>query len=196
MSPLERRLILVRHAQPAIDPSMPASRWRLTEEGRTGAASLGQRLALYRPRACYSSPEPKAIETAAGIVTAIDVPVVPVPGLAEHAREDVPFLGSAAAFRERLLEVFARPGEVVFGEESAHQAAERFTDAMDLVMEEAGAESVVAVSHGTVMSLYVSGRIGLNAVEFWDSLGWGAFVVIGWESGQVLDFDAGDRGGP
>src|SRR4051794_41967110 len=56
--------LLIRHAAPAIEPARPAAAWPLCDEGRAAARALGASLSL---DAVVSSPEPKALQTAAAL---------------------------------------------------------------------------------------------------------------------------------
>ena len=84
-------LILVRHAQPAIDEARPPPEWRLSEAGRAAAGALAERLAPYAPVAAGASPEPKALETGEIVAARFGLPVAADAGFAEHHRPDLPF---------------------------------------------------------------------------------------------------------
>jgi broad specificity phosphatase PhoE len=55
------RLVLVRHAMPAVDPVVPSERWELGPEGRAAARALRPRLPS--PGWFVASPEPKTRQT-------------------------------------------------------------------------------------------------------------------------------------
>lgn len=55
------RLVLVRHAMPAVQPEVPAERWELDELGR--AASRALSAVVTEPAYYVSSDEPKALQT-------------------------------------------------------------------------------------------------------------------------------------
>lgn len=158
-------LILVRHGRPAIDLTTPSTSWPLCPEGRDGCVRLADRIAAYAPTAIVSSPEPKALETAqiladrAGLAVEIDA------GLHEHKRQHISF-GSEAEFRDSIAEVFARPSEPVGGHETAHEAARRLAAALAAHQ---GAP-LVAVTHGTVLSVYLGEKLGCDAHDLWRSL--------------------------
>jgi len=179
-APAERLLLLVRHAEPRIDASIPASRWELSERGLRAAARLVPRLAPYAPGACFSSPEPKARQTAETIARPLGLDVVAADALHEHERAGVPFFADPEAFRRAILRLFETPEDRVFGGESAVEAEARFRGGVDRAMSSTDARAVIVAAHGTVMSLYAGRRLGRPAADIWSSLGWGATLVLPW----------------
>ncbi len=155
---------------------MPSEEWRLSEEGRRRCGPLAERLARYEPRVLLASSEPKARETAELVAPALGLEVQLSDGLRETARRTVGWLAPDDLDRG-IRELFERPGEVVFGEESAAAALARFEAAV------AGLpEPSVVVTHGTVLSLYAAPRIGRNAYELWGSLELPDVVEVPWSS--------------
>jgi broad specificity phosphatase PhoE len=157
-------VLLVRHSVPEIDPALPSEEWRLSGEGRRRCGPLAKRLREYRPIAILSSTEPKMRETAELVGAELGLEVRESPALRETARRTVPWL-DADEFRRAVRGLFERPDEVVFGEESAVDALERFSAALDGVDERS-----VVVSGGTVISLYAAVRTGEDAYEVWSRL--------------------------
>lgn len=157
-------LLLVRHSVPELDPAVPSEEWRLSEEGRRRCRPLAERLAAFRPRVLVSSPEPKARETAELIAPVLGLEVQLSDGLRETARRSVPWL-QRDVLERGIRDLFARPNEIVFGEESAAAALKRFSAAVDGLP-----EAAVVVTHGTVLSLYVAAKTGRGGFEVWRSL--------------------------
>lgn len=157
-------MLLVRHSVPEVDPERPAEEWRLSEEGRLRCGPLAERVARARPRRLLSSPEPKARETAQLIAPALGLDVEVDDGLRETARRTVGWLDEAER-KERIRQLFLRPDEVVFGEEAARAALERFARVLESVDEPA-----VFVTHGTVLSLYVGRSHPDRGFAFWKTL--------------------------
>jgi broad specificity phosphatase PhoE len=113
----------------------------------------------------FTSHEPKAVETAHVIAQELGLDAEVVPGLHEHERPLAQLL-SRDEFERRVRDLFARPGELVFGAETADQARRRFTvAAMRLVIASAG--DVIIVTHGTVMTLFVAEATGIEPFAFW-----------------------------
>jgi broad specificity phosphatase PhoE len=152
-------LLLVRHSVPTPDPSVPSEEWRLSGEGRSLCGPLAIQVGAHEPRRLLTSPEPKALETAELIAPVLGLDVEIEDGLRETAREQ-------NVLHERIRQLFAKPDEVVFGEESARAALARFSWVVEGVEEQAA-----FVTHGTVMSLYVAGSDPDGGFEYWKTLG-------------------------
>jgi broad specificity phosphatase PhoE len=174
MSP---RLILIRHSQSQADPERPAGQWPLTEEGRRRCGPLAERLAAYAPDVIVTSHERKAIETGNLVAARLKLPFSSADGLHEHQREHVGWLPNPA-FEQAIAAFFARPDELVFGEETAAQACARFEAAVWSIVDAHPDQTIALVTHGTVMSLFVAAHARLAALPFWQSLGMPAIVVL------------------
>ena len=171
-------LVLVRHSLPEIDPAVPADQWRLSEKGRHLAETLADRLACYEPSAIMTSPEPKAVETAEIVAGRTGTPVELADGLREHDRRNEAFLGSQAEFEERMALLFENPGRLVFGQETADEAFSRFSQAVFEMIDRHPEDDTVMVTHGTVMTLFLSQAVGLAPLPFWRGLGMPSFAVM------------------
>jgi len=175
-----RKLFLIRHAQPEITPDSPARFWPLTPEGRESAQQLARRLAVYddRPTLLYASPELKAYETAQLIAQHLNLPLRTVADLREHERGHTPFLGKGA-WEATLAAFFSRPAELIFGDESAHQALQRFNAAVEKIIASAPQENLALATHGTVLTLFVaSHNPQIDVLAFWHSLQLPDLVVL------------------
>jgi broad specificity phosphatase PhoE len=170
-------LLLIKHATPAIRPNVPANQWHLSAAGREGAAKLAGVLKAHAPQALAASLEPKAAETAAIIGEFLGLPVELVPGLHEHERSRAPF-GSPAEFEANVKACLARPAELVFGDETADQAHARFAAALEGLLARYPAQTLAVVAHGTVISLFVARRCGLEPFGLWRKLGLPALIVL------------------
>lgn len=172
------RLLLIRHSLPTIDPSVPASRWGLSDAGRRRAVRLAERLREHRPSLVVASPELKAVQTAALLAEALDVPWEEAAGLEEHHRERVPFLHAPGAFEARVRALFERPRERVFGEESALEARRRFEGGVDRVLRARPLATVAVVSHGTVIALFAGARANVDPAALWPRIEMPSFLVF------------------
>lgn len=172
-------LILIKHAAPAIDPALPASRWRLSETGRRSCADLAPRLAALGVAHLLSSDEPKARETAELTAAHLGVGWSVGAGLGEHRRDGVALFATGELFRDAVRRMLEEPDRLVLGSETARQAGDRFEAAVEAVVAgwaHPGPPSVVC--HGTVISLLVERRTGRPAFETWRELELPSITVL------------------
>lgn len=174
---MTKHLILIKHSVPEIEADHPANTWKLSKEGRLRAQRLAEQLKSFEPEVIVSSNEPKAKETAEIVASQLQLDVQIVPDLHEHARSNVPYL-SHDAFQASIHDFFQRPDELVFGEETANQAYTRFYRAVHSILNEHKGKTIVIVTHGTVISLFVSRLTGSPDLELWNKLGLPSFVAM------------------
>ena len=178
------KVILIKHARPLIQPEAPPSRWHLSDEGRESCGRHSAALRPFAPMTFFTSPQPKAAETAALVAASFGTTAVPLDDLREHDETGTPFFQSEADFSRAVGEFFARPGERVFGAESAQEALTRFATEVDgLIREADGAFAVV--THGRVIALYVESCTDLSAFEIWQQLRLPSFVVLDTAHGRI-----------
>ena len=182
-----RKLVLVRHSLPEFVTGVPASRWRLSAEGRRRCETLAERLATYDLTAVVASEEPKAAETGRLVARILGLPFETAPGLHEHKRGVVQDLGSREEFQAQVAHFFEHPGKLVLGYETADEAHARFAAAVTSVLEQHPHGNPAIVSHGTVMTFFVARANRLGPVPFWKSLGLPAFAVLSLPSLGLLE---------
>ena len=170
-------MILVRHAQPEIDPAVPAVEWRLSAAGRRQCVALAEELARLDPDAIYASPEPKARETAELLGAALELAITELPDLREHDRRGTGFFASEQEFERHVLQLFRRPDEVVFGVESAAECLVRFRGAIAEVRSRRERQPLV-VTHGTAMALFLASETGHDAEQLWRSMRPAYYTVL------------------
>jgi len=174
---MAKYLILVKHSVPEIEADRPANTWKLSKQGRVRALHLAEELDTYVPEAIVSSDEPKAKETAEILAGRLRLEVQILPGLREHDRSLVPYL-SHEAFQGSVRDFFQNPDVLVFGSETADQAHARFYQTVHSVLNEHSSKTIVVVTHGTVISLFVSRLTGSSDLELWSRLGLPSFVAM------------------
>jgi len=170
-------LVLIKHSLPEIVPGKPASQWKLSETGRQRCQILAGKLAPYSAEVVVSSVEPKAVETAQIVATRMHVPFHTVENLHEHERPCLDF-SSQSQFEARVKTFFETPEKLVMGRETARQACERFSGAIQSLLQKYPNKNLALVAHGTVISLFVAQYIGLEPFSFWKELSLPGFVVF------------------
>lgn len=183
-------LILVKHSLPEIDPSVPAKEWVLSDEGRRRARKLGERLGRYNPDRVVSSIEPKAVETAEFASDCLKIPMETVGGLHEHEREKGGFL-EKERFEQSIRRFYEQPDDPVFGEETADSAHGRFSKVVHRITDRYPKENIVIVTHGTVLSLFVSRNSELEPFALWKKLGLPSWIVLSRPGFDVVEICPG-----
>lgn len=182
---MKKYLILVKHSLPTVVESIPASEWKLSDEGRMRAERLAEQLRDFEPDIIVSSEESKAKETAEIISRLLQLEMQVIPDLHEHDRNNVSYL-SQEQFRTSVRQFFQTPDELVFGKETAHQAHARFYRAVHSILNEHRNKTVVIVAHGNVISLFVSRLTGSSDFELWSMLGLPSFIALDLHSNTLI----------
>ena len=138
---------------------------------------LSARLGGLSPTVIWSSEEPKAVETARIVASAFGVAVRATEGLEEHHRTGVGYFPTQEEFWSAVEQFFLKPDQLVLGTETAEQALNRFTAAIDQVIN-AGHQDNIVVTHGTVVTLYLASVSGIAPMDFWRRLGMPSFVLL------------------
>ena len=172
------QLLLVRHAQPEIQPDVPSNRWALNGQGRQQAVHTAEQLRAYRPEIIITSEEPKAVETGEIIADALDLSCRSAPGLHEHDRTGVPFFDDIAEFEAAVKRFFENSAEQVFGGESADDTKQRFVGAVQEVLEAYPTQTVAIVAHGTVNTLFAQAFNPVSPFELWQTWPLAGYAVL------------------
>jgi len=182
---MKKYLILVKHSILQIIKGLPANQWKLSMEGQVRAAKLAERLGHYQPEVIVSSNEPKAKETAEIIARKYQSELQVIDNLHEHDRTGEPYI-SQDKFHVSVQQFFRKPGELVFGKETANQAHVRFSQSVQSVLNSYPSKTVVVVAHGTVISLFVSRLTGISEMSLWNELGLPSFVIVDLGSNTLI----------
>jgi broad specificity phosphatase PhoE len=182
---MKKHLILVKHALPEIVEILPAREWKLSDEGRIRAQQLAERLSKYQPDVIVSSSEPKAKETAEIVAGRNNLELQIVDGLHEHDRSNTPYL-SGDEFQAAIHDFFEKPAVLVFGSETADEAHARFGQAVNWILKHNSNKTIVAVAHGTVISLFVSRLTGISDFVLWNELGLPSYVVLDMQTNALI----------
>lgn len=182
-------LILVRHSISRQQPGISAHEWELTDEGHARCKILAERLKIYSPEVIVTSPEPKAQQTAKILAAELGKSLETEVGLGEHRRETATYFADETEFRAKVHELLIKPDELIFGEETGTAAYQRFRSAIGSILARYPAKNVVAVTHGTVMSLFVARVSHLDPIDFWQNLGMPAYVVLSLLDFQIVEIE-------
>lgn len=180
------KLILVKHAMPDVNPEVPSKSWQLSRAGRQSCVPLADYLKRYEPLLLFSSDEPKAELTAQLVGARLGLTTQVVAGLHEHERTSASY-GTPAEFHANITALFANMDELVYGEETAQAAAQRFSAAIEQLVTQRTGHNIVVVAHGTVITLFTAQYNQIVPFDFWKRLGLPSFVVLSLPDYQLLE---------
>lgn len=181
-----RKLILIKHSKPAVDEHVPSHEWRLSEEGRQRCQPLIEQLRPHDPSVVITSNEPKAVETGEIVAAALAKPLEQAQGVHEHDRSNVPMMASRD-FISTMALFFKDRRRLVIGKETAEQAAQRFSQAIDRLVESHPSGNIAVVTHATVLALFANAHGGGDAFQLWRRLGLPSMVVVSLPDLQILE---------
>ena len=179
------KLLLIKHAKPLVDPTVPSHEWGLSDEGRSQCAALADRLRPHATTLIFSSDEPKAVETAELLAKHLNVPHQPAPGLHEHDRSDVPQMRTGE-FISAMAHFFQHPTQKVLGLESAHRCATRFNNAVHALKERHPADTLAVVTHGTVLALHLADLTDQDPFQLWRRMQLPSYAVIDGNAVEII----------
>jgi broad specificity phosphatase PhoE len=172
------RLVLVRHAMPAVDPGVPSNLWELGEEGRAAARALA---ALHEPGYYVSSDEPKVLQTMRELSGGRDV--IPEPGLREVRypyRWSDDYRAQARAYID---------GVCHDGWEAHVQVAARYEKAITRHARIASTrkQPLIVGTHGLAPTVWLATHVRLEPTpgNFWSSLRYPDLIEVDLTAGQV-----------
>lgn len=149
-------------------------------------AAPGQPGHLGPIEALVSSHETKALGTAKTLGLVLGLQSVTGTDLDEHRRGNVAWLADAE-FTRTMRRFFGRPDVLVFGQETADEAAERFRRGVAAAMAARPGKRIAIVSHGTVMTLVLAAANGLEPFALWESLRLPEAVVVRHSDWRIVE---------
>jgi probable phosphoglycerate mutase len=171
------RVFLVRHGATELsaeDRFAGAVDVRLSDEGRSQARALGERLAQQRIGVAFASPMQRTMDTARLIAAPHDLPITPIDGLREIAhgrwegktREDV-----EAEFADEYKRYEHDPFSFApSGGESGLQVTARALPALLKIVEDHCDDGILVVSHKATIRLLLSSLLGFDPRKYRDRL--------------------------
>jgi broad specificity phosphatase PhoE len=173
-----KNLLLIRHSAVQRSQETPSREWPLSDDGRSRTRQLAPQLVSHNPTRIFTSEESKARETGQIIADELGLPWQTAPGLQEHSRENAPFFISHEAFETAVARFFDNPDQLVFGNETANQALARFDTAVHQLITTYPSDTLAIVSHGTVLTLFLSRYNQIAPIPFWQALQQPDFFVV------------------
>ena len=162
-------LLLARHSNTIINQAEEPICWPLSTIGKENARNIVAKIGIYQPEIIISSIEQKAIETAKVFADALNIDLIIIKDLHEQRRNGIRLL-SNKVFHNNIRKLFVNPDQLVFGDELANQANNRFASAIRIIEAEYPDKTLCIVSHGVVISLLASQYINEEPYKIWRKL--------------------------
>jgi 2,3-bisphosphoglycerate-dependent phosphoglycerate mutase len=143
-------LYLIRHARAQMRGDAP-ERWPLSEEGWREASVLSRQDFWREVEYIFSSPEPKALQTAEPAARRWGIPLMTVDDLRELCRPQL-----IPDYQVTIARLFADPEASIASMEPAAQAAERITRRLKELAAAHPKQTLAVVSHGLVLTLFLA----------------------------------------
>lgn len=174
------KLLLVKHSNSNHNPHQLSHQWGLTDDGIARCQALATHIAPYHPRRLFASTMLKTQQTAERVSAELnDIPIIKNPLLEEHSRQSNAPYGTVDAFHENLKQLFAQPDTLIYGDETANQARDRFTQGVNSVLKQADAdENIVIIAHGTVNVLFTAQHNAIDSYDLWLRLKLPSIIVL------------------
>jgi len=183
-----RKLILIKHSMPTISSEILSNEWRLSEEGIQKANLFAPYLEKYNFKKIFSSEEPKAIETARILGENLNKEGQIIRGIHEHERNSNRVIYPKEQWEELMKKFFESPNELIFGDETANEAKNRFKSSiLNIASEHPVEEDIVIVTHGTVMSLFISEYNEVDLFNVWNTFGLPSYAELNADSYVLND---------
>lgn len=178
------RFYYVSHPEVAVDPEVPVPQWGLSDVGRRRAHAMLDQPWLRQVTSIRSSPESKAIETAAIIGSHCSVDVQTIADSHEIDRSSTGFVSHDRheALAGRLFEA---PAQSADGWERAIDAQQRIAGATARYLQPSE-ENHLVVGHGGVGTLLLTRLLGVDISRSHDQPGQGHYWVFDCERRRVL----------
>ncbi|MGH2586784.1 MAG: histidine phosphatase family protein [Dehalococcoidia bacterium] len=179
-------IVLVRHAAVETDPAVPPSQWVLSDAGRAAARALAKER-LWRPiQRIFTSPEPKAMETAHILAGPNGMTVTVVEDLHEVERPANQWFGDdyPGGYPAAVRAYFAQPEQATHGWETAAAAQARIRSCMD-ELRRWEPDGFAVAGHGLTLSLYVASVIKADPAAIWPTIGLPDYAILDPDNGRL-----------
>ena len=167
------QLYLIRHARTQMMGDA-AERWPLSEKGRRDAGILARRDFWRQIDMVFSSPEPKALQTAEPAARRWGISLEIADCLHELRRPRL-----VQDYQKTVEYLFAHPEASIADMEPASQAADRITRCLKELVAAHPKQTLAAVSHGLVLTLFLAQLEGRwpTGVE-WQSVPFTGLIIV------------------
>ncbi len=178
-------IYFLRHAETAVDSSLPAHEWSITPNGLQQARELAKSEVFGKIEGVVHSSEKKAWQTADVFAQELDVEIYEIPELSELRRHHGELL-SNVEYRRLVRETLTDWDYSVHGWESGAEALHRFVEGVKRINIMFYSRNILVVSHGLVLTLYFCQIRNFQSIAYerWTQMPFLAWGLV--RDGRVL----------
>ncbi len=182
---MSNSIILLRHAETSINPSLPAREWSITADGIKKTRELAKSDIFTKIDGIVHSSERKARQTADVFAEGLQVDLYELPEF-DELRRPAGTLLSNKEYRLRVRETLTDWGRGPPGWESGAQALRRLSEVVKRINIMFYDKNILVVSHGIILTLYFSQLRSLQSIAFerWTQMPFLAWGLV--RDGRVL----------
>jgi broad specificity phosphatase PhoE len=167
---MKNKYLILRHAETIKDPDKHPKDWLLVPDALEKINEYIDSDKFFKITRIISSTEPKAIVTGKPISEFFNLPITEMEEFVEVKREKK-FLSDEEFLTQKQKELEIR-NERINGIESGNEAIVRFNLGIEKLEKEFKNESILIITHGTIMTLFLADHKNdfLNVFENWKNL--------------------------
>jgi broad specificity phosphatase PhoE len=174
------KLLLVKHSNSNHNADQMSDEWVLTDEGMERCKTLATHISPYHPRRLFASTLIRTQQTAQAVSKELgDIPIIKNALLEEHSRKSNAPYGTVEEFYARVKGMFEHRDSLIFGDETANQALNRFNQGVEAVLNQVDPdENIVIIAHGTVNSLFTAQHNDIDIYNLWFKLKMPSIILL------------------
>ena len=151
---------LLRHGKTKIDPNIPVSKWKLSEEGEMQAEKLAKEGKFDDVNTIFSSTEDKAFKTALPTAKKLSKEVVMLEAICELNRDNGEFL-KLDEYEKNIKQCLKNPDRSFNNWEKASHALDRFSKQISELDKTHSNQKILVVGHGFTINMYFAKLLGV-----------------------------------
>lgn len=172
-----KQLLFLRHFQPKIDTSKPASEWSLDEAGTRRMNNMIESGKFADIEKIFSSTEKKAEVTALAIARKHGIPVVFCDEITEVKRGESGHV--EGDYEKVVVRYLSESGDFEYPWEKISHVRDRALRFIRTLERETG--NLLVISHGMFLSVLLSKYFDRDIVSFWKGLAFGQLLEVDFE---------------
>lgn len=181
-------IIFIRHAPTKPDKTQHSTQWQLSEDSQKLCYQLAEQIKHHNITKIYTSIEPKAQLTGKFIAEKLEITsIASEDNLQETERHSKAFYDNQNTFRLAVQEAMLFPNNLIFGDETFTDARIRFTSQVEQLANKHPDETIVIVTHGRILSMYLGDIMKQSPETIWKKLQMPAYAILSWEKQEITD---------